>query len=187
MEKTALTDSANKYPAELSGGMEKRAALARAIVLDPEILFLDEPTTGVDAVSRKEFWEMLKRLKEQGITILVSTPYMDEATLCERIALIQGGKILSVDTPAAITQTYPEKLYAIKASQMSRLITDLRSNENINSCNAFGEYHHITFRTATNNATTALTSYLQSKHYDHIELKEIRPTVEDCFIKLMNN
>ena len=172
---------------KLSGGMKQKLALCCALIHRPSVLFLDEPTTGVDTVSRKEFWEMLKRLKQEGITILVSTPYMDEATLCERIALIQGGKILSVDTPENITKTYPEKLYAIKASHMSRLINDLRQNENISSCNSFGEHHHITFRADEENKRKELFGYLQAKQYEDIELKEIKPTVEDCFIKLMNH
>jgi ABC-2 type transport system ATP-binding protein len=171
---------------KLSGGMKQKLALCCALIHRPTVLFLDEPTTGVDTVSRKEFWEMLKRLKHEGITMLVSTPYMDEATLCERIALIQTGKILSVDTPENITRQYPEKLYAIKATHMSRLITDLRNYNNITSCNAFGEYHHITFRAPGNNAPAGLTAYLQQKEYEHIAIKEIKPSVEDCFIKLMN-
>ena len=172
---------------KLSGGMKQKLALCCALIHRPSVLFLDEPTTGVDTVSRKEFWEMLKRLKQEGITILVSTPYMDEATLCERIALIQGGKILSVETPENITREYPGKLYAIKATKMSSLINDLRNNENISSCYAFGEHHHITFRTAPENAEPALFSYLRAKQYEQIELKEIKPSIEDCFIKLMNN
>ncbi|MEO5594975.1 MAG: ABC transporter ATP-binding protein [Chitinophagaceae bacterium] len=172
---------------KLSGGMKQKLALCCALIHRPSVLFLDEPTTGVDTVSRKEFWEMLKRLKQEGITILVSTPYMDEATLCERIALIQGGKILSVETPENITRQYPEKLYAIKATKMSSLINDLRNNENISSCYAFGEDHHITFRAAPENAEPALLNYLHAKQYEQIELKEIKPSIEDCFIKLMNN
>ena len=172
---------------KLSGGMKQKLALCCALIHRPTVLFLDEPTTGVDTVSRKEFWAMLKRLKQEGITILVSTPYMDEATLCERIALIQNGKILSVDTPENITDTYPEKLYAIKATHMSSLINDLRANEHISSCNAFGEHHHITFRSPADNIKTDLFNYLQAKQYEDIELKEIKPTVEDCFIKLMNH
>ena len=172
---------------KLSGGMKQKLALCCALIHRPSVLFLDEPTTGVDTVSRKEFWEMLKRLKQEGITILVSTPYMDEATLCERIALIQGGKILSVDTPENITKTYPEKLYAIKATNMSKLINDLRQNENISSCNSFGDHHHITFRLDEENKRKELFGYLQTKQYEDIELKEIKPTVEDCFIKLMNH
>ncbi len=171
---------------KLSGGMKQKLALCCALIHRPSVLFLDEPTTGVDTVSRKEFWEMLKRLKNEGITILVSTPYMDEATLCERIALIQTGKILSVDTPENITRQYPEKLFAIKSTHMSRLITELRNYDNISSCNAFGEYHHITFRTDAGNATADLTRYLQQHQYEQVELKEIQPSVEDCFIKLMN-
>jgi len=172
---------------KLSGGMKQKLALCCALIHRPAVLFLDEPTTGVDTVSRKEFWGMLKRLKQEGITILVSTPYMDEASLCERIALIQGGKILSVNTPENITRQYQEKLYAIKATQMSKLITDLRNYHHIGSCNAFGEYHHITFRKDADNPGNDLTSYLQQKQYEQIELKEIKPSVEDCFIKLMNH
>lgn len=171
---------------KLSGGMKQKLALCCALIHRPTVLFLDEPTTGVDTVSRKEFWEMLKRLKEQGITILVSTPYMDEATLCERIALIQDGKILSIDTPENITKQYPSKLYALKASKMSALLHDLRDNENIYSCYAFGEYHHITFKNEDDTTKTELTNYLNSKQQNDVELKLITPTIEDCFIQLMN-
>src|SRR6187397_3163643 len=103
---------------KLSGGMKQKLALCCALIHKPTVLFLDEPTTGVDAVSRKEFWDMLKRLKDQGITILVSTPYMDEANLCDRIALIQEGKLLSIDTPDHIISKYPEPLYAVKSDGM---------------------------------------------------------------------
>ena len=172
---------------KLSGGMKQKLALCCALIHRPTVLFLDEPTTGVDTVSRKEFWDMLKRLKEEGITILVSTPYMDEATLCERIALIQDGKILSINTPGNITKQYPSKLYAIKASKMSALLHDLRENENISSCFAFGEYHHITFKDEDDLTRLALTNYLNSKQQNNVELKLITPTIEDCFIKLMEN
>jgi len=106
---------------KLSGGMKQKLALCCALIHKPEVLFLDEPTTGVDVVSRKEFWEMLKRLKNEGITIIVSTSYMDEATLCDRIGLILGGKILSTDTPEDTIKAYPEKLYAVKSKDMYRL------------------------------------------------------------------
>src|SRR5215831_9044637 len=130
---------------KLSGGMKQKLALCCALIHRPTVLFLDEPTTGVDAVSRKEFWEMLKRLKQQGITILVSTPYMDEASLCDRIALIQLGKILSVDTPVNIIDAYPEKLYAIKSDNIYRLLSDLRQYHAILTCYAFGELVHLSF------------------------------------------
>lgn len=171
---------------QLSGGMKQKLALCCALIHKPVVLFLDEPTTGVDAVSRKEFWEMLKRLKEQGITILVSTPYMDEATLCERIALIQTGKILSINTPSNIVRQYNGNLYAIKSLSMSKLLQDLREYELIDSCNTFGEYHHISFKNEFQPGQNELIEYLMSVNHTGIELKPVAPTIEDCFIQLMN-
>ena len=172
---------------KLSGGMKQKLALCCALIHRPKILFLDEPTTGVDTVSRKEFWEMLKRLKELGITILVSTPYMDEATLCDRIALIQNGKILSINTPEQIIEQYNENLYAIRSSKMIRLLDDLRMNENVKSCNAFGEYLHISFKNEKDNSQDNLIQLLKEKNHSEIIIKKIRPSIEDCFIKLMNS
>ena len=170
---------------KLSGGMKQKLALCCALIHRPTVLFLDEPTTGVDTVSRKEFWEMLKRLKQQGITILVSTPYMDEATLCERIALIQKGRIMSIDTPANIIERYPEKLYAIKAGNMSQLLHDLRQYEAIKSCNSFGEYHHISFKDDSDFIRKNLLGYLKTKGHQQLEIQPTTPTIEDCFINLM--
>lgn len=169
---------------KLSGGMKQKLALCCALIHKPTVLFLDEPTTGVDSVSRKEFWAMLKRLKQQGITIVVSTPYMDEANLCERIALIQGGKILSLNTPQNIIRQYPDELFAIKANNMGQLLTDLRQSELIKTCNAFGEYHHVTFRNEA--GQRELLKQPQFSRHGAVELKAITPTVEDCFIQLMN-
>jgi ABC-2 type transport system ATP-binding protein len=171
---------------KLSGGMKQKLALCCALIHRPAVLFLDEPTTGVDTVSRKEFWEMLKRLKQQGITILVSTPYMDEATLCERIALMQNGKILSIDTPENITEKYGQSLYAIKAEAMSHLLNDLRTSEEVMATYAFGEYHHITLKEDNEKSKADLIGQLESKGHRNIELKLTSPTIEDCFIKLMN-
>jgi len=170
---------------KLSGGMKQKLALCCALIHKPTVLFLDEPTTGVDAVSRKEFWEMLKRLKQQGITILVSTPYMDEATLCERIALIQSGKILSVDSPANIIHAYPEKLYAIRSENIYKLLTDLREYNEILNCYAFGEFVHLSFRSDDENNRQRLLDYVNSKEHKKVELKQITPTIEDCFIRLL--
>lgn len=169
----------------LSGGMKQKLALCCALIHRPTILFLDEPTTGVDAVSRKEFWEMLKRLKKEGITILVSTPYMDEATLCERIALIQKGRIMSVNTPSAIVEEYPDPMFAIKSANMISLLQDLRTTPFIQSCFAFGEYHHITFGKTGANNPSALTTYLEQLGHQSLEIKSITPSIEDCFIHLM--
>lgn len=172
---------------KLSGGMKQKLALCCALIHKPSVLFLDEPTTGVDAVSRKEFWEMLKRLKAQGITMLVSTPYMDEATLCDRIALMQSGKILSIDTPPGIISRYEGNLYAIKSGAMHRLLQDLRSYEATLSCFAFGEYLHLTFKDDAIDNETAMLDYLRSKEHAGIEFKKVEPTIEDCFIKLLRN
>lgn len=172
---------------KLSGGMKQKLALCCALIHRPTVLFLDEPTTGVDSVSRKEFWDMLKRLKAQGITILVSTPYMDEATLCERIALIQGGKIMSIDTPEAIIKSYPEPLFAVKSEIMSGLLEDLRKQEQVKSCFAFGEYHHLTFKENSLENHESLLKDLENKGHSSVELKEITPTIEDCFIQLMSH
>lgn len=168
---------------KLSGGMKQKLALCCALIHKPEVLFLDEPTTGVDVVSRKEFWEMLKRLKKQGITIVVSTPYMDEAVLCERIALIQNGKIMSVDTPGNIMAAFPVKLYAIKADNIYKLLTALRSMPEIDSSFAFGEYIHITLK---DDNVDALRQQVEQQGHTHVDIKLIHPGIEDSFIRLMN-
>src|SRR5664279_5183250 len=136
----------NRRASKLSGGMKQKLALCCALIHKPDVLLLDEPTTGVDVVSRKEFWEMLKKLKAQGITIIVSTPYMDEAKLCERIALIQNGRIMSVDTPENIIRSYPVKLFAARADDIYKLLKDFKSHPEIDRCFAFGEFIHITLR-----------------------------------------
>lgn len=171
---------------KLSGGMKQKLALCCALIHHPKVLFLDEPTTGVDVVSRKEFWEMLKGLKQQGITILVSTPYMDEATLCERIALIQNGSIMTIDTPDTIINQFPDTLFAVKADNMGKLLNALRSDTQIKSCFSFGEYHHITFQNGNVNLQNELIQALQKENHQNIELKQITPSIEDCFINLMN-
>lgn len=178
----------NRRAGKLSGGMKQKLALCCALIHRPTVLFLDEPTTGVDTVSRKEFWEILKRLKEHGITILVSTPYMDEATLCERIALIQTGKILSIETPENVIKKFPKKLFGIKSANMGKLLVDLRKFEPLDSCNAFGSYHHITFSEENSRRSQdELLKFVAENGHTDIELKEVLPTVEDCFIQLMEN
>jgi ABC-2 type transport system ATP-binding protein len=171
---------------KLSGGMKQKLALCCALIHKPTVLFLDEPTTGVDPVSRKEFWEMLKQLKQQGITIIVSTPYMDEANLCDRIALIQGGHILSVDTPAGIVAAYPDQLYAVKADNMHALLKVLHGYGAVLNSYAFGEYAHVSFKSKTQNEAE-ITNYLQQQGLKDIQLKKTAVTIEDSFIKLLKN
>ena len=122
----------------LSGGMKQKLALCCALIHKPKVLFLDEPTTGVDPVSRKEFWEMLQRLKKQGITMVVATPYMDEASLCDRIALIQHGKILSIDTPEQISESFPDLLFEVKAGRTSAVLRALENFKQKKNVYAYG-------------------------------------------------
>lgn len=170
---------------KLSGGMKQKLALCCALVHKPDVLFLDEPTTGVDVVSRKEFWDMLKKLKEQGLTIMVSTPYMDEATLCDRIALIQNGKILSVDTPEKIIGEYGEALYMVTGNNMFELLTALRGYDGTNSCFAFGYSLHLTLQPGV--TTDDALQYLKAKGYHDAAIQQTSPTIEDCFIKLLKS
>jgi ABC-type multidrug transport system ATPase subunit len=168
---------------KLSGGMKQKLALSCALIHKPSVLFLDEPTTGVDPVSRKEFWGMLKKLREQGITILVSTPYMDEASLCDRIALIQNGSFLKIDTPENIISQYKNRLWAVQSDDMYKLLMDLRANELSKNCFAFGDKHHVS---VDNKQFTIdnLRQYLMQKGHTNIVIWEIEPTIEDCFMQL---
>ncbi|HEY1870975.1 MAG TPA: ABC transporter ATP-binding protein [Chitinophagaceae bacterium] len=169
---------------KLSGGMKQKLALCCALIHKPEVLFLDEPTTGVDAVSRKEFWEMLKKLKQQQITIVVSTPYMDEASLCDRIALIQNGNIMSVDTPQKVIDSFPVPLFAVKAKDFYGLLKQLRTDPAVSNCYAFGEYMHVTFKDGNINETY-LKELAAKYSAEDVEVKKITPSIEDCFIRLM--
>ncbi|MFI5236480.1 MAG: ABC transporter ATP-binding protein [Ignavibacteriales bacterium] len=167
---------------KLSGGMKQKLALCCALIHKPKVLFLDEPTTGVDPVSRKEFWEMLKRLREQGISILVSTPYMDEAKLCDRIALIQNGKILEIDTPQNIVDRFDNNLYAVRSDNMFKLMADLRNFPKTKSCFAFGDKHHLVLKD-NNFDLNELKTYLQNQ--TNLKIKKIEPSIEDCFMGLI--
>jgi len=173
----------NRRAGKLSGGMKQKLALSCALIHKPKVLFLDEPTTGVDPVSRKEFWDMLKRLQQKGITILVSTPYMDEAALCDRIALIQGGKILEIDTPKAIVKHYPKPIYNVRANNMYQLISSLNSYEHKHSVYPFGEFVHYT-DTRTEFNPKELKMYLESKNLFNIEIEKTTATIEDTFMEL---
>jgi len=163
----------NRRAGKLSGGMKQKLALSCALIHKPSVLFLDEPTTGVDPVSRKEFWEMLKRLKAQGITILVSTPYMDEASMCDRIAFIQNGKILTINTTEKIIADFPYKLYAVEAENNYEVLKQLRENPNVRSVFSFGDSLHVIFN--------------EELTMNNEQFKEIKPTIEDCFMALLNN
>lgn len=170
---------------KLSGGMKQKLALCCALIHKPSVLLLDEPTTGVDAVSRKEFWDMLQRLKLQGITILVSTPYMDEASMCDRVALLQEGKILAIDKPAQINQHFKDPLWAVQASNMYALLKVMKQWEAVASCYSFGEYYHVVMKSESLGAS-AINEYLVERQFQEIEVKKIDANIEDSFMALMN-
>jgi ABC-type multidrug transport system ATPase subunit len=168
---------------KLSGGMKQKLALCCALIHRPSVLFLDEPTTGVDAVSRKEFWEMLKGLKEQGITILVSTPYMDEAGLCDTVALIQNGSILSVNTPKGIVNDFLLPLFAVKANKMLALQDAISRLDFIKDVYPFGEFHHVVLKDGF--GIEALTNFMEKYKDENGRIEKVEPGIEDCFIALM--
>lgn len=168
----------------LSGGMKQKLALSCALIHSPDILVLDEPTTGVDAVSRREFWEMLRRLKEQGITILVSTPYMDEAIQCDRVALIQKGKIMEIDEPANISAKFSLPLYEVKAGRMINLLSTLRNWEKTHSVFSFGQNAHFT-PDDQHTSAQMIHDFLQEKGFLDITVNKISATIEDSFMEMM--
>lgn len=175
----------NRKAGKLSGGMKQKLALSCALIHKPNVLFLDEPTTGVDAVSRKEFWEMLKNLQKKGITIIVSTPYMDEAALCDKVALMQKGQILSIDTPEKIVQQYKYPLYRVISDDMYSLLKDLNDFPEAISAHRFGDVIH--FATNLEIKNEDIFSFLGGKGHHKIEFVQITPDIEDCFMALMEN
>lgn len=176
----------NRRAGKLSGGMKQKLALSCALIHKPEVLILDEPTTGVDAVSRREFWEMLDRLKKTGITILVSTPYMDEASRCDRVALMQKGQLLDLNTPSGIIEGFQQQLWSVGSNDTYKLLADLRQFEACRTAFLFGSSIHLTTRPA-NDPGGLIRSYLVSKGHASFELELIQPGIEDCFMELMNN
>ncbi|OQX76484.1 MAG: ATPase [Bacteroidetes bacterium 4484_249] len=169
----------------LSGGMKQKLALSCALIHKPDVLFLDEPTTGVDAVSRKEFWEMLKNLQQKGITIMVSTPYMDEAGMCDKVALIQKASILSIDSPANIVSQYQYPLFNIKSTDMYELPRNLMKFPKAQSAYRFGDAIH--FAVSEEIDSNELNSFLQHAGHKETEISKISPGIEDCFMALMTN
>ena len=171
---------------KLSGGMKQKLALSCALIHKPEVLILDEPTTGVDAVSRIEFWEILARLRESGITIVVSTPYMDEASRCDRVALIQNGSIMSIDTPEAIRNNFGRALWTVRADDIYRLLGDLRRFKATRTAFPFGEHIHVSL--SDESVTPAeIIAYLQAAGHSDVRVTRIEPSIEDCFMEMMKN
>jgi ABC-2 type transport system ATP-binding protein len=175
----------NRKAGKLSGGMKQKLALSCALIHKPEVLILDEPTTGVDAVSRIEFWEMLARLRQSGITIVVSTPYMDEASRCDRVALIQNGSIMSIDTPEGIRKNFGRSLWAVRADDINRLLGDLRRFKATRTAFPFGEHIHLSLA-GDSIRIEDIHSYLQAAGHSNVQITQIEPSIEDCFMEMMS-
>ena len=174
----------DRLAGKLSGGMKQKLALCCALIHKPTVLFLDEPTTGVDPVSRKEFWQMLKRLKAQGIAILVSTPYMDEAAMCDRIALIQKGEILEISSPEDINESFKGKLVAIKSKKMYELLLALRKHPRVKSCYAFGEYLNAAMIEGDNDWKSLLEE-IKTSCFEDATAYETTAGIENVFMQLL--
>ena len=174
----------HRLAGKLSGGMKQKLALSCALIHKPNVLFLDEPTTGVDAVSRKEFWEMLHQLKSTGLTIIVSTPYMDEAALCDRVALLQNGKILSIASPEEIVAEFPHKLFSIKSKKLYPLNEILKLEKQVHSTYLFGDNIHLVLQ--ENVSIDLFMEKIKAKNFNDLEWESISPDIEDCFMELMN-
>jgi ABC-2 type transport system ATP-binding protein len=178
----------NRRAGALSGGMKQKLALCCALVHRPEILFLDEPTTGVDAVSRREFWELLDRLRSTGLTIVVSTPYMDEADRCGRVALIQRGRILAVDAPGTIAASFGRPLFTVRAAERYRLLLATREYANAGTVFPFGDVLHYTDRrdgVSANEIARGLREHLYARGFADVAIQEFAPTIEDTFMARM--
>lgn len=170
----------------LSGGMKQKLALCCALVHNPEVLFLDEPTTGVDAVSRKEFWAMLKKIKDRGVTIVVSTPYMDEASLCDRIAMILDGSVIGLGSPVEIISRFPNRIYSVSGGNMFQTLGALRGVRGVLDCSSFGSACHVSVTDDVPDET-GLAEALRCAGIEGCDVRRMTPGIEDCFIRLSSS
>ncbi|MBP5205363.1 MAG: ABC transporter ATP-binding protein [Bacteroidales bacterium] len=180
-----ISPFSDRKAGKLSGGMKQKLALCCALIHCPKILFLDEPTTGVDPVSRKEFWDILKSIRTQGITVVVSTPYMDEATRCDRIAMIQEGQILGINTPSAFVREFQGKLYTFSSENIFSLLNIMEQCPLRCNYYPYGEHCHIAFYDDVATALPQFEQFLQEQGQSHGEIIAIDPSVEDCFIEIV--
>jgi ABC-type multidrug transport system ATPase subunit len=180
---TQLEPFRNRLAGKLSGGMKQKLALCCALIHAPKVLFLDEPTTGVDPVSRKDFWGMLGRLRDSGITIVVSTPYMDEAARCDRIALVQRGRIIAMDSLSAMLASHATETFAVRGDHLFRILTDLRAYPGTRYCFAFGQEHHLVLQ-GDAGGPAAVEAHLRQLGHDAVSIRRIEPNIEDVFIAL---
>jgi ABC-type multidrug transport system ATPase subunit len=169
----------------LSGGMKQKLALSCALIHRPRLLLLDEPTTGVDAVSRREFWDMLHHIRSQGITVVVSTPYMNEANRCDRVALMQDGQVMAIDTPAGIVDSFRQPLWALRHPRLYPLLLALRRHPLAGSVHPFGENLHLTLQPDAPPDLAPVLAQLAAEGFAEVDARRIAPEIEDCFMALM--
>lgn len=180
-----LEPFADRKAGNLSGGMKQKLALCCTLIHSPQVLFLDEPTTGVDPSSRREFWETLARLKSTGMTIVVSTAYMDEADRCDRVAMMKSGRFLKVDSPASIVRSFDRRLMSVRSDDMFSLLHDLRQIQDIARCYTFGDTHHIVLREGAECSAEDIYRQLENSFSQRgVEVREVRATLEDCYMNL---
>lgn len=177
-----LEPFSDRKAGKLSGGMKQKLALCCALIHSPSVLFLDEPTTGVDPSSRREFWEMLARLKTFGITMLVSTAYMDEASKCDRVALMSGGQFRRIGTVAEITRAFGHRLMEIRSDDMYRLLADVRKIGGVEQCYTFGGVHHVRLRDGVSLTAGEIGAEIEGMGHRNVSVRECPPTLEDCFL-----
>ena len=177
-----LEPFSDRKAGKLSGGMKQKLALCCALIHSPSVLFLDEPTTGVDPSSRREFWEMLARLKGFGITMLVSTAYMDEAARCDRVAMMSGGRFLRSGSVGEIVGSYDRQLFQAKAKDMFRLLGDLRGLPETDECYTFGGVHHLRLKEGASLECDALRQRLEALGHREVDVAVCTPNLEDCYM-----
>ena len=176
----------NRKAGALSGGMKQKLGLCCALIHKPQVLFLDEPTTGVDPISREEFWDTLKQLKQEGISVLVSTPYMDEANRCDRIGLIFNGSLLDVDVPDRLVDKHDKKLLVLRGRNMYQLLCDVRQDEHVFSCYTFGDSLHVTLK-GWDYPEERLVGRLKAMGHEDLYCERAQAGIEDYFMMLTNN
>jgi len=182
LELTQLTPFGNRLAGQLSGGMKQKLALACTLIHQPRVIVLDEPTTGVDPVSRREFWKLLSEFLSQGITILMSTPYLDEAERCSRVALLHQGQLLALDSPGALRQTLPGSLFEVIAPDHRRAVSALRTFPGVSNVQTFGERAHVQLTQASGDAVAQLGAHLRNAGIDVTTVRQVPPSLEDVFV-----
>jgi ABC-2 type transport system ATP-binding protein len=182
LEMTQLTPFRSRLAGQLSGGMKQKLALACTLVHEPRVILLDEPTTGVDPVSRREFWKLLSEFLAQKITIVMSTPYLDEAERCSRVALLHNGQLLAVDTPAALRQTLPGKLFEVIAPDHREAARVLAKLAGVESVQMFGERAHVRMKGDADSDVVRLEAALRAAGVDTTSVRPLTPSLEDVFV-----